>query len=269
MFEKIKAAQDAMTKTYFGKREVKEFSEPQVMNEAGEMSTNGQVLVEYAEGLPQFEAVEKEEWEAGKSDAPIEDGKWAEWLVKRSLPLRTQIHKAIEQANPRFADIERMLDWVKEGYNMAFKAAVDAKMGTQDFASEGTLTHIFKAYTEAGEDAFKGRTEVFKDLMQVLEKHGVKVNQILHQGFLTQFQAEAAKLINHSFSLILGGDDEHRRCDDLTDILEAYERTKKDGDKSASVEGAASSDTEATDTRKDAETSVETDGGQGSEAQSA
>lgn len=269
MFEKIKLNENPMDKTFFGKREVKSIEEPQAMTEAGELVTNGQVLVEYAEGLPTFEAVEKEEWEAGKSEAPIEDGKWAEWLVKRSLPLRLKIHKAIELANPRFTDIQRMLEWVQEGYNLSFKKAVDAKMGTEDFATEGTLEHTFKAYKEAGEDPFAGRTEVFKDMMEVLEKHKVKISSILHQGFLTQFQGEAAKLINHSFSLILGSDDEHRRCDDLEDILEEYERTKKDGEKPASVEGAQSSDEQAVAPREDATTSVGTDGGQGTEAQSA
>lgn len=231
--------------TFFGSREVKEFSIPKVMTEDGVEQEIAEVLVEYTEGLPQFEAVPKAEWEAGKSDRAIGAGEKGKWFVERTTRLRTDVHKIFEEQNPRFNEIGKILEWVHETYRQAFVKAVELKTGVADFVSEGTFDHIVKAHEDNGSKMVEELNVLAFDILDVLRKHKVKVGEVMQGGLLGQVQKALEQITDKGFSLIVGSDDEHRRTNDLVDIFDQakYEESKPSeeaGDKPAPVEDAGS-----------------------------
>lgn len=233
--------------TFFGSREVKEFSVPKVVNEEGVEQELDEVLVEYAEGTPQFEAVPKAEWEAGKSDRALTPAEKAKWFVERTTKLRTDVHKVFEAQNPRFNEIGKILDWVHETYRQAFVKAVELKTGVADFVSEGTFDHIVKAHEDNGSKMVEELNQLSVDILDVLRKHKVKVGEVMQGGLLGQIQKDLEQLTDRGFSLIVGSDDEHRRTNDLVDIFDVYGNktpSAEAGNEQPTVENDRSENTE-------------------------
>ena len=127
--EQITAVEPA--KTYFGEREVLKAEIPEVCDAEGNPIKGHEVLVEYADGKePHFEAVHEEEWEAGKSDKPVGSSQAkSEWFVARTLPLRQRVHDLFEEYNPRFHELEKILDWIMQTYSEGFSKCVDLEFG--------------------------------------------------------------------------------------------------------------------------------------------
>lgn len=208
---------------YFGTREVKTVTEPDMIHpDTGETLKTGEVLIEYAEGLPQFEAMPKEEWEAGKTAEAIDKSKLAEWFVTRTTPIRVQIHKVLEQGNPRFGEITRILRWIEEAYIETFRKAVELKTGVEDFQTRGLFSDIVKIHSENGSKMIDELQPPVRDIMDVLIKHNIPVGQVLFGGYLLNAQKALETVTDRAFSLVIPPDDEHRRCNDIEDIFNTY-----------------------------------------------
>lgn len=237
-------------KTYFGGREVSAANAVEAIHpETQEKIVLGEVLVEYADGKePVFEAVNKEEWEAGKTEEPIDKAKYAEWFVKRTTPIRTEIHKIVEKFNPRFGEIERVLQWVAEAYKQSFRKAVEIRSGISNFETDGTFAHLMSFYPEKPE-----MPEDVADVLEVLKKHNIPVGQVLYGSYFQGIQRQLEALASNAFSHLVGKDDEHRRVNDLQDIFDEDARNKaeKAGNEPAPVEGDAPSNGEDNDSRED------------------
>lgn len=234
---------------YFGEREVKEFVIPKVADENGNEIDHDEVLVTYAEGLPTHEAVPIGEWEAGKTDKPVEKNDRNLWFVARTSKLRSDIHKVFEKHNPRFAEIGRVLGWVQEAYGNAFKRAVELKTGIESFEINGSFGVLKKAHEENGSKMLDDMPEIQKDILEVLIKHNVNIGNVMFGGFFQQTQKSLEDFLNKGFSYIVGSDDEHRRCNDLEDIFIVYD--KKTGTVGETVEGDKPSDGKDNVSRKD------------------
>lgn len=253
---------------FFGSREVKEFSIPKAVREDGTEYELDEVLVEYKEGKPQFEAVPKAEWEKGQTDRALTPSEKAKWFVERTTKLRTDIHKVFEAQNPRFGEIGRVLEWIHETYRQAFVKAVELKTGVNDFVTEGTFDHIVEAHTTNGSDQVEKLPQLTADILDVLRKHKVKVGEVIQGGLLSTIQKDLEMLADKGFSLIIGSDDEHRRCNDLVDIFDLYGNAQKpshreeNGGEQTSVEDHSPSVGEDSGTLEDASGSS-TEGSQG------
>lgn len=221
---------------YFGSREVKVATPTMGVDTEGKEISLGEVLVEYAEGTPQFEAVPTDEWEAGKSEEPVKAGDKAKWFVDRTTKMRTEIHKIFEKSNPRFNEIGKVLQWIQEGYRQAFVKAIELKTGMIDIVNEGTFDLIVKTHEEAKTKEYADLSQLSKDILEVLRKHEVKLGEVLQGGMFQQLQSALESLTNSGFSLILGSDDEHRRTNDLVDIFDFY--GKKLGEEDGAVDKA-------------------------------
>ena len=223
-------------KMYFGSREVISATAPKVVNpESKEEAETGEVLVEYAEGEPKFEAMPKEEWEAGQSEEPIKDaGDWSKWWVKRSHPVRLEVHKVLEKFNPRFGEIQRLLQWIETAYQEVFKKAINARFKVEDFHADGTYQHIMD---ELKEEDLKDVPEDVSDIIELLIKHKKGVGETLYGAYFTGMQKNLEGLVNKAFSNVMGSDDEHRRCNDVADVLELWGKADKEGGEPSSVEG--------------------------------
>lgn len=234
-----------MDKLYFGTREVKSATQPDVaVVEDGveKIVPHNEFLIEYAdEKDPRYEAISVEEWEAGKSSEPVITlDEYQKWSVKRLQPLREALMEPMKKFNPRFKDIHGVLDWMEFGFKSYLQQTVD-KAFKQDFMTETTVDQVVKKIEERGEDPTQGLSDLAKDVLVALRKHGAIASAVSDGRVYKQFAEQLAEVINYGVEITLGSSDECRRLNDIEDAMTRYElESSEAGTEPTPVEGEAS-----------------------------
>lgn len=132
---------------------------------------NGQVGLVYEEGsaIPN-EVMHKDEWEAGKSDAPNADRQ--DIFVRSSSNIQTNILEELQNHNMRFDEIPMLLDWLKEALAQVQDRVVNACYGTKDWRSEVGLDMLGDAPDLEGSETADSLA-----IYLLLKERGVKLNQ--------------------------------------------------------------------------------------------
>lgn len=207
-----------INKTYFGKRVVKNVTE---------VDEKGMVTVFFSDDqLPAMETMHETEWESGKSEKPIEKSdQLQEWFVKRTHAMQQALIEKAVSFNPRFADLKKITAWLGDGIIMTYSHAVSRVFGVENFDLHATVDLALSKLEEQGQEITKDWTEAEKTILSLIRSEKVLCNQITNESYFGAIQRKIENLISESVALALGGDDEARRCNVLTDIINQHEKT--------------------------------------------